>query len=304
MKTEIIKLETKGISLNLVLPDYAYLAENFICHLCKNLVRDPHCCQKCQECFCMECFNAYRKKKNARCPNFDKELNKVCNNKLDEGFDITNREKVLISEIKLKCLNHQAGCDEILSYENFFKHVKNCNHRVYRCNNKDCDFQSTKEKVKEHKIACQFSRTVCDFCKEEIPSNVFNDHLEICEEVEKFCFFCKKNFKVKNIYSHNPACKRELINFVCEENMKKINEYEELLEKYQIIETEFKELNKNKSVVLLGKKKKMIIEDEEEEESKNEVDIESEGKKKEEEFEKNADLEDLNNNFNFKKTLK
>lgn len=280
MKNELIKFDSRGINLKLVLSEFLNLAEKFICHFCKNLVKDPHCCGKCQECFCMECFSQFKKsKKNAKCPMFDNEAKKICNNKFDEGYDITNREKMLLNEIKLHCINYNSGCEEILSYEHFYKHVKSCKLRTYRCTNKNCHFQSTKEKVTDHKMNCEFQIAFCEFCKEEILIKKIREHQQICEEFEKFCFFCKKNFKVKNLYNHNPLCKRDYLNFSNEENLKKIHDYEDLILKLQQIEDKYNELKssrKSKSVrksnnKFSGKKKKLVHDEEITKKAENEV---------------------------------
>lgn len=290
MKNELVKFESKGINLNLVLTEYLYLAEKFVCYFCKNIVKNPHCCGKCQECFCEDCFNHYKKKKNPKCPNFDSELGKICNNRLEEGYDITNREKMLLNQIKLKCMNYQVGCEEILSYENFFKHVKSCKLRIYKCSNKDCDFQSTKDKVNEHKITCQFSKSICDYCKEEIVNNKITEHNQICEEIERICFFCKKNHKAKNLYNHNPGCKRDYLNFANEENIRKIFEYDCLVEKLERLENEFKVLKAGNNKNLIGRKKKVIIDDEVS--SRKSIELEHEEKVKNEEFDKNRNYGD------------
>ena len=285
MKNDLIKMVSRGINFNLVLSEYINIAEKFICHFCKNLVKDPHCCGKCQECFCMECFTQFKKsKKNAKCPIFDNETNKICNNKLDEGYDITNREKILLNEIKLNCVNYNAGCDEILNYEYFYKHVRSCKLRTFRCTNKNCNFQCTKEKVNEHKLNCEFEMIICEFCKDEILRNKIDNHNQICEELEKFCFFCKKNFKVKNLYNHNQLCRKEYLNFSNEENLKKIKNYEELVVKIQQIEHKLKELKSYRSFsMLLGKKKKIL-------ENKGNKVLGNYEIKKEEELEKNESI--------------
>ena len=287
MKNDLNKIEFKGIGLNLVLSDYLNLAKKFICYFCKNLVKDPHCCGKCQECFCMECFIQYKKsKKNAKCPYFDIETNKLCNNKLDEGYDITNREKNLLNEIKLRCFNYNDGCEEILGYENFYRHANSCDLRTFPCGNKYCHFQSTKEKVNEHKGICDLEIKICEYCKDEILSIKFSEHQQICEQLEKICFFCKTNFKLKNLYDHNPTCKREYLNFANEENLKKIKSYDEMIIKLKNFEALLKELKSSgkNSNILLGKKKK-IIDDEDicknqsddiDEKSDDEIDIDAE----------------------------
>ncbi len=297
MKNDLPKFESKGINLELVLNEYLYLAEKFVCYFCKNIVKDPHCCGKCQECFCMECFNLYKKRKNAKCPNFDSELGKICNNRLEEGYDITNREKMLLNQIKLKCMNFQGGCEEILSYENFFKHIKACKLRIYKCSNKDCDFQSTKEKINEHKLTCQYSKSICEYCKEEIVNNKITEHHQVCEEIDRLCFFCKKSFKVKNLYNHNPVCKRDFLNFANEENMRKIEEYDGLLEKLVKLENDFKVMKTGGSnKILLGRKKKVIIDDDER--SRKSLEIDQEEKVKNEEFDKKRnDVESDENNI-------
>lgn len=295
MKLDSIK-DTRGISLDLVVPECLYLADKFLCHLCRFLVKDPHCCGKCQECFCKECFNNYKKnRKNAKCPNFDHDLNRTCNNKLDEGYDITNREKALLNLIWIKCWNHQAGCELELSYEDFYKHVKNCKYRIFRCLNQGCDFQASKEKVSEHKLTCMFSKFTCEFCKQEYPSSEFKEHQEFCDECEKYCVFCKKTLKVKNMYNHNPYCKRELLNFFSDENMKKIKDFDEILQQYKELDRQLKSYQTTqKECVMLARKKKPIIEDEEEFDRSLK---ESGGKIAESQIDKNPYFEDKPNVF-------
>jgi len=181
---EIIPLsnfnEVMDIIEDFVFDDNKDLAKEVICTICQNIVYDPCSCNTCQNIFCKKCIDQWIKNSH-RCP-------MRCN---QSGFfrsqEIPKITKNIINKIKLKCIKYSEGCNEPVSYENFFKHLKSCKYIRFKC--EYCEFEGSQEKSIEHSKNCAKSYRECLGCKAKYKKKEFDIfHLkDACiKEIRKF----------------------------------------------------------------------------------------------------------------------
>lgn len=78
------------------------------CFICKNILKDPMMCTKCQKVFCKDCIEIYTKQ-NKKCPNKCKKSKyKKCDDK-----------SAMLSMLKFRCKN----CKEEVKYNNVKIHL-------------------------------------------------------------------------------------------------------------------------------------------------------------------------------------
>ncbi len=166
---EIIPLskidEVTDILEDFVFDDNKELAKEVICTICQNIVYNPCSCNTCQNIFCKRCIDQWIKN-SRKCP-------MRCN---QSGFfvsqEIPKITKNIINKIKLKCLKNGEGCNEPVSYENFFKHLKNCKFIRFKC--EYCEFEGSHETTVEHIKNCTKSYTECLGCKSKYKKKEFD----------------------------------------------------------------------------------------------------------------------------------
>ena len=92
------------------------IEEEVICSICTELAKNPVTCSKCQHSFCQNCIDIWKTKSNIcpyKCNDPQYSKNRLINN--------------LLSKLHFKCPN---GCNEIILYDNFEKHRKECNQKI------------------------------------------------------------------------------------------------------------------------------------------------------------------------------
>lgn len=92
------------------------IEEEVICTICTQLTKNPVTCSKCQHSFCQHCIDTWKQK------------SKICPYKCNDPQYSKNRLiNNLLSKLHFKCPN---GCNDIISYDNFEKHRKECNQKI------------------------------------------------------------------------------------------------------------------------------------------------------------------------------
>ena len=82
--------------------------------------------------------------------------------------------------MKLKCVNNNIGCDQVVPYENFIQHLKECNFSLFTCNGQGCNFTGNKSEIIPHIKVCEYLHTLCDFCFSDFQKNQIDSHREKC----------------------------------------------------------------------------------------------------------------------------
>ena len=96
---------------------YESLKDNILCQICQCFMLEPIICLNCQNYFCKNCVESWKKKSNL-CP-----LN--CKNPIYKNVIGKNN---LISKLKFKCIK---GCGEEILYDNIKEHYNsNCENKI------------------------------------------------------------------------------------------------------------------------------------------------------------------------------
>lgn len=328
-----IKLESRPIKLNLFdendlpcYPIYEIFNEkfpDFICQICLFFVIDPVECLTCNSIFCKKCLYEYTL------------YSKHCPNRCDINYRPVNRIlKNLINAVKVPCIFYHKGCKEILNYESYYSHLKNCNFSPYMCN--QCYLVDVKENVENHCKICKkkklkdFSnnnrkRFVCRYCNIEIISfeekqfwydefkinkyvRKFLIHEYLCNEQIVFCNFCEKDFRLYDFMKHteNNECLINQLNNKISYLTHKIDYYESNIKNKKIINDEeelknYKEMTKITKVEIPYSKRygitQSLITNQIKQEEKNEIKNEEKRIKKEKFMKENSIYEQISKNI-------
>ena len=328
-----IKIESRPIKLNLFdendlpcYPIYEIFNEkfpDFICQICLFFVIDPVECLTCNSIFCKKCLYEYTL------------YSKHCPNRCDINYRPVNRIlKNLINAVKVPCIFYHKGCKEILNYESYYSHLKNCNFSPYMCN--QCYLVDVKENVENHCKICKkkklkdFSnnnrkRFVCKYCNIEIISfeekqfwydefkinkyvRKFLIHEYLCNEQIVFCNFCEKDFRLYDFMKHteNNICLINQLNNKISYLTHKIDYYESNIKNKKIINDEeelknYKEMTKITKVEILYSKRygitQSLITNQIKQEEKKEIKNEEKKIKKEKFMKENSLYEQISKNI-------
>ena len=328
-----IKIESRPIKLNLFdendlpcYPIYEIFNEkfpDFICQICLFFVIDPVECLTCNSIFCKKCLYEYTL------------YSKHCPNRCDINYRPVNRIlKNLINAVKVPCIFYHKGCKEILNYESYYSHLKNCNFSPYMCN--QCYLVDVKENVENHCKICKkkklkdFSnnnrkRFVCKYCNIEIISfeekqfwydefkinkyvRKFLIHEYLCNEQIVFCNFCEKDFRLYDFMKHteNNVCLINQLNNKISYLTHKIDYYESNIKNKKIINDEeelknYKEMTKITKVEIPYSKRygitQSLITNQIKQEEKNEIKNEEKRIKKEKFMKENSIYEQISKNI-------
>ena len=259
-------VQARAIKLNLYdendLPNYPIYEvfnekfPDFICQICLSFVIDPVECLACNTIFCRKCLYEYTL------------YSKHCPNRCDINYRPVNRIlKNLISAVKVPCIYFHKGCKEILTFETYDKHLKQCNFSPYMCN--QCHLVDIKENIENHINICQKIKTekdsltnnqkrfICKHCNLEIISfeekqfwydeykmnkyfRKFLIHEYLCNEQIVFCSFCDKNFRLYDFMRHteNNICLINQLNNKINYLTHKIDYYESNIKNKKILNDE------------------------------------------------------------------
>ena len=246
---------------------------DFICQICLSFVLDPVECLTCNAIFCRKCLYEYTL------------YSKHCPNRCDINYRPVNRIlRNIINAVKVPCIYFHKGCKEILTFEIYDRHLKQCEFGPYMCN--ECYLVDVKENVENHIKICQklkiekdFSREnekrfVCKHCNLDIITldeksfwydefkmnkyvKKFLMHEYLCNEQIVLCTFCDKNFRLYDFMRHteNNLCIINQLNNKVNYLMHKINYYESNIKNKKILNDEeemknFKEMSQIKKVDL------------------------------------------------------
>ena len=165
------------------------------CPICLNILNNPIYCSSNtnSHSFGKECIDIYMKS-NSKCPICKKNFEYKTNNKRNE----------ILYKICFECPNKDNGCEEIISYLNYFNHIKECKYRkvLYECqidkynythnDFEKCLYKGTYKEINEHFNKCELSLVKCVFCTHEFLKIHSKEHYQ------KYCNIEIKNYN--NIY--------------------------------------------------------------------------------------------------------
>lgn len=211
-----ILFEQKKYNENIIekkytLPEFKEQIDEVYCPICFEIPLYPICCQNCNLIMCKECSKNLEKCPVCRKKFIKEKLKRVMNN--------------IINKIKFYCINKENGCNKILTYENYIKHINNCNFGKYKCLMKNCNFEGDKNQCFIHAKNCSLLKKKCQYCNNYIYNYQFDEHYEQCGNNIINCIYCNNTFKNKDINNHiNFYCNEYLIE--CQKCFKKIKRKE------------------------------------------------------------------------------
>jgi hypothetical protein len=191
-----IKVQCEGgISQELVTESHKSLSAELVCSICLEIVRNPKLCKSCQHMFCNDCINK-QLSKSKFCPNRcvykDQEVNLIF--------------KKILYKIEFKCLYYKSGCNSIILYENFDKHIESCIWGDYKCLSPGCLIIANFRDIKSHVEKCPLKLVYCDFCLKEVCKKNYESHYEECSNKEVTCEYCKLKITNKEYLKHIETC--------------------------------------------------------------------------------------------------
>ena len=214
------------LNLSLIQDSESSVSAKFVtCPACNGIVWEP-IQAKCGNLFCERCYNYYIKSK-LTCP-------KHPNQPLIKNKNITENDSILnqiFQSIKLKCKNHNEGCQSILFYNELKNHLENeCLYQEIFCPN-NCDIVIYKKDLDEHLKNCRNRKINCEECGQEyiikdeefhknncpkslikcdngcgkkIPRDQLEKHKkDECPKTKISCKFCGDNFEREKFREHN-----------------------------------------------------------------------------------------------------
>ena len=166
------------------------------CVICHEIALNPKECQNCQNLFCDDCINAWIEIKPV-CPCFCSEQPLLVRQAHKFIRDI-------ISNLKVKCLNHNLGCHETIRFESLQNHEKNhCSFRKIPCPNGFCQQEIFHIEISSHKEKCVSGDIECPSCKIRFPKSDFEKHKCVSvlfEEIKTLEVKCVENERlIKNL---------------------------------------------------------------------------------------------------------
>ena len=133
---------------------------NFLCLICRNVLKDPVLCPRNQHCFCRGCITKHLEN-SQRCP--------TCNDELTEET-LTEPPKMvkdMINELNIHCFYHNRGCQEILQLQHLDSHEATCGYTPVVCTNQGCGETLNQRDIIHHESeVCEFRKLKCHSCVE------------------------------------------------------------------------------------------------------------------------------------------
>ncbi|CAD8178726.1 unnamed protein product [Paramecium pentaurelia] len=195
------------------------------CPICLNVYLDPISCDSCMNHFCRKC---YQKKQSTKCP--------LCN-RLSETRKAFPLLRQLLSQLKMKCPHFNQGCQAIIDYDAYDKHIKQCDyseeicglmdgklqcnvvkfkkdiqkHRIYECNYRQCECCHCHQffsnfKLEMHELKCEEALINCPKCYIKIKIKDQSSHLLICDQNIEKCNYCSVEYSLQQLLIHQNEC--------------------------------------------------------------------------------------------------
>ncbi|CAI2373519.1 unnamed protein product [Moneuplotes crassus] len=145
-----------GIDPSLVLVEEDKELNRFLyCAICLMVVNDPTQCSQCQSSFCQECIDKWRFANSNRCPH-------KCEGKL-KLEKVHKIVKNMLDDLQIRCQYHNDGCESILTGDPVVrnKHYLECEFAKIQCKNSQCEVITTRGKMAEHSLVCEYRTQKC-----------------------------------------------------------------------------------------------------------------------------------------------
>jgi hypothetical protein len=191
----IVPMKEKNIpSTSILNEDLSERLIEVICVVCNNIPLTPTSCKTCHNIFCRECVTSWLQQGKG-CP-------LRCNY---EEVDISGEKRLLLSQLKLKCFNAEKGCQLVVPYSDYVKHLLfECDINTYKCIG--CTTTGPKRMLLMHSNVCEKLEDPCPFCKASYKREQMGAHIKGCDLKIIECPSCSKDVLQKDIKAHSDEC--------------------------------------------------------------------------------------------------
>ena len=132
------------------------------CSVCLKVLKDPVQCPN-EHYFCRSCIQKSLRENSEACP--------MCQHHLTEET-LTKPPRILmdfLQSLEIRCDHENRGCQEFIKLEFLDQHVNSCGYSPTRCTNVGCaEVMNRNEKERHEREQCDFRKTVCDECAEQV----------------------------------------------------------------------------------------------------------------------------------------
>ena len=192
--------------------DYKFVKnvrDDFICHICRQVFRDPHLTGCCGQRFCYSCLDhsvrAFNKK---RCPHCRAEGEDFCHQR-----DLDMKRK--IASLDVYCRQWEDGCKWVGQVKSIGEHDEVCGYVKLTCANCNSHYMK-KDKTNHESMECPQRRVTCQHCgiAKGPYTWVIRDHYKVCEKIIIVCpSGCGKKLlqKQDELVQHKGVCTHEPI---------------------------------------------------------------------------------------------
>ena len=133
---------------------------NFLCLICRCVLKDPVLCPKNHHCFCRVCIGKHLRH-SKKCPTCSDELNE------EALTEPQNALKRILNGLDIRCVYIDRGCQEIVQLEHLERHETSCGFMPVVCSNEGCDVTVNKRDLIHHQSeVCEFRKVKCHSCEE------------------------------------------------------------------------------------------------------------------------------------------
>ena len=133
---------------------------NFLCLICFNVLKDPVLCPKNHHCFCRGCITKHLEN-SQRCPTCADELTE------ETLTEPPRMVKDYLNESKIRCVNNDRGCEEIVQLQHLEQHEDSCGFTPAVCTNPGCGATLNKRDLAIHENElCEYRKLKCHSCGE------------------------------------------------------------------------------------------------------------------------------------------
>ena len=198
-----IKINIKDIDLSKFYKEDKKYTEKLLCVICYEIsITSRHCsqcnCLICENCF--ECLTDQGYKRYVKCP-----LCKL-NISVSDFQSISRTLKSIITEMDMKCLFYENGCHENIKFDQFLKHISNCEYRDVQCIEQNCMHKYPLNKIKEFGLCDKGKMIKCQLCNKNIRICEKEIHnLSLCPEIKVKCPECGIEIYNKDLKSHKKS---------------------------------------------------------------------------------------------------
>ena len=188
--------------------DYKFVKkvrDDFICHICFQVFRDPHLPGCCGQRFCQSCLEhsirAFNKK---RCPHCRAEGEDFCHQR-----DLDMKRKV--SSLDAHCPQLKDGCKWVGQVKTISDHDRICGYVYVVCQIGCGSRLMRKDKSKHENAECPDRKVTCEHCGKERGSYrwITEEHHKVCEKIVIVCpRGCgqKLSQKTSELNQHKEVC--------------------------------------------------------------------------------------------------